>query len=154
MKISDLYGKVIENNQKKCHGYISSAVISGDKIKFLQCFDTAERQFFVDASDVVSIGEKVIYTKKAARCGEGIILKLGRGCYAENGKFLGLLRDCLFDGFTVKKAQIENKSYPFSRIICGDIYIVKDCNGNNTTGENRVDCAICPHKLFINALCN
>jgi hypothetical protein len=172
MKISELYGKAIENNTKKGQGYVYGTVVCGDKITYLLCFDMAERQFFVDAKDVISVGEKIIYDKKADTQRGGIILKLGRGCYTESGKFLGILSDCLIDGFTIKKAQIGNKNFLFSRIVCGDIYIIKDnkgveaqkntaenctktCNNCSKNCENTGNsCGICPHELFINALCN
>jgi hypothetical protein len=144
MKISELYGKRVESGNGKRVGYVLGAACEGNKITFILCCDEHEREFYVDVNNITHIGESVVFEDAKTKLKRAKILRLGKAGYLENGNFLGTLKDCEVSGFDIKRAYIGSRSFPFSRLICGDIVIVKKPEQKEKTTP--------PHELLIDAV--
>jgi hypothetical protein len=151
MKISELYGKEIISSNNKRRGYVLGVNLQGDRVAFLYCCDENEREFYVDVNYIISIGEKIVYDDIAARIKRATRLRLGSSTFGLNGRYIGTFYDCEMENYTIKRAYVGGKSYPFSRLVCGDIVLVKDkADGKATTKAANISAP--PHELLIDAV--
>ena len=60
MKISQLFGKKVLSTAGK-RGYVVSATVEDTKLASLVCADEDEKEFIIDAANVKSIKDKVIF---------------------------------------------------------------------------------------------
>lgn len=148
MKLSELYGMQVEKINSKRRGYVLCAYAENDKLSHLVCCDGEENEFCVAADDVISMNNCVIYRSECKRIAKKSALRLGAPCCDERGKILGVTQDYTLNGLNVKSARIGGKNYAFSRLVTGDVVIVKDKN------KPDVAASITARDLFIGAVCD
>lgn len=137
MKISEIYGKIIESTAGK-RGYVLKIMACRGSIEGLVCADEEEREFVVDMKTVVSIADKIIYEDRESAIKRARELSLGRASFDEEGNYLGNLEEFTFSGNKLLKAKIGKKNYSPSELSCRDAVIVKSTarlRGNVTRGE-------------------
>jgi hypothetical protein len=144
MKISELYGKVVVSSDKKRNGWVLGICCEGDKIMFLLCCDEGEREFFINVANIICIDDKIIFEDEQSKLKRTTILRLGKAGYSEGGKFLGYLKEVEGKNFTLTNAKLGTKKYPFSRLVFGDVIIVKGEKVENQLAKD----------MFISAICN
>jgi hypothetical protein len=152
MKISELYGKRVESEDKLTNGFIMGVRHDGGKIRFLHCFDNDDKEFFIDVSDLTQRDGQLIF-KKTARVEKSCLsIRLGSPIYSDKGKFLGRLTDAECTNFTIKSAFADNKKYPAKRVIFGDAIIVKSRNSNISRDQSNLSLAA--KDMFIANICS
>ncbi len=146
MKISKLYGELIESEDKKIRGTILGISCVNGGIEGFYCCDERDREFFACADGARYLADKVVFGGvKKDKSGFG--LRLGLAAYSDSGKFLGHLEDCTSCGNRIKSAVIGKKSYPFHRLVFGDAVIVKSVNYEKACAEATAK------NMFIDAVC-
>ena len=145
MKVSQLYGKIIESaNKKKC-GYILGISHTSDTIDGYICCNESENEFFADSTSARFIGDKAIVLKTDKAVKRGARLKLGHAVYSEDGKFLGHVDDYTVKGNKILYAHIGKRKLDFGRLILGDVAILKSAHAQ---------AEVAAKDMFISALCN
>lgn len=124
MVISELYGKIIESTAGK-KGYILSVNGRAGRAECIVCADADENEFTVDFRDVISAGAKVVYEDRLTAIKNSRPFKIGLAGFDEEGKYLGLVEDYVFEGTSLISAKIGKKNYPAERLVLGDAVIVK-----------------------------
>lgn len=124
MKLSELYGKICESDGGKS-GYVISVCVSGDKIECLICADEQEKEFTVDAVNLIEIGEKIVYEDREQAMKSAKPVRLGNPAFDESGKFLGSVDDFDFARGKLISAKIGKKKFPAAELALGDAVIVK-----------------------------
>lgn len=150
MKLSELYGKRIENKSGKAGGCVLGAVCGADNKAALICCDGEEKEFYVGVDSVICAGESVIYSDTGERIKKAAPLRLGAACYTENGKYLGRAADFECRGNSLKSAVIGKKKYAAERLVFGDVIIVRGRAGKPVAP----DCERAAKDLFIEAVCS
>ncbi len=124
MKVSDFCGKIIESTAGK-RGYVISVNARAGKVVCLVCADENERKFRVDINSVISFKEKIIFEDGGTAEKNSLPLRLGRACFDESGKYLGVLEDFILTKDRITGAKIGKKRYPAESLAMGDVVIVK-----------------------------
>lgn len=124
MNISEFYGKKIVSDGGR-EGYVVSVNGGAGRVECLICADGDENEFTVDARDIVSVGNKIVYEDRAKAIKSARPIRLGRAGFDENGTFLGTVEDMEFKNGKLLKTRIGRKSYPADKLIYGDVIIVK-----------------------------
>lgn len=125
MKISEIYGKIVESVSGK-RGYVLRIMACRGEIECFICADEDEREFVVDMRSVKSIGEKIIYEDRESAMSKSHEISLGRASYDAQGNYLGNLEEFTFSGNRLLKAKIGKKSYSAAELYCNDAIIVND----------------------------
>lgn len=145
MLVSRLYGmKIVQKDQKK-RGYILGISCVENEIEGYICCSESESEFFADGNNAVVCKEFMTFEKTAKRTKGGADLRLGRAVYSEKGKFLGNLDDCTVSKNKLNFALVGKKKYPFSRLILGDVIILKD---------EKLLAEVAAKNMLIDNLCN
>lgn len=134
MKISEIYGKEVKNEEGKTCGWVRGIIGTAGALQFLQCFDAEEREFNIDVKDVLSFGEHIIFEDRAAAKAECRFMRLGIPAYNESGAFLGYLAE-IEQGKNGTKYLIGKKKYSADEVSAGDAVIV---HGGRTLKENVI----------------
>lgn len=142
MKISRLYGSRIERADGGAEGVILAVTYEGTDISGLIIADDNQREAFVPA-DGATFGRKLTYSRTAKKPAPCAVLRLGRAAFTEAGEFLGYLEDVSAKGIELESAKIGGKRYEFSRLVLGDIVIVR--------GRSLAELAA--KDMFIGAVC-
>lgn len=124
MKLSQFFGKRIISTDGK-EGYVLSVNADGQSLFFV-CADGNEREFTVDMSHVISIGDSILYDGTESDKKTSSHVRLGRACFDMQGNYLGNLEDVTLSGGKLKTAKIGKKNYPVEGLIWGDVVIVKN----------------------------
>lgn len=145
MLVSQLYGmKIVQKDQKK-RGYILGISCAENKIEGYICCSESESEFFADGAKAVLCKEFMTFENTAKRNRKCAELRLGRAVYSDKGKFLGHLTDCTAAGNKLGFALVGKKKYPFSRLILGDVIILKD---------EKLAASVTAKDMMIERLCN
>ena len=123
MKISQLCGKKVLSTAGK-RGYVVSATVEDTKLASLVCADEDEKEFVIDAANVKSIKDKVIFKDEKSKI-RGEHLRLGKPVYDCTGNFLGILTDFTAERNELVYAHVGKKKFSASDLVCGDAVIVK-----------------------------
>lgn len=124
MKVSKIFGKRIMSTNGK-DGYVISVCADGQSLCFV-CADDDEREFTVDMSNVISLGDSILYDGTESDRGATAPMRLGRAGFDMRGNYLGNLEDVTLSGGRLKTAKIGKKNYPVEGLILGDVVIVKN----------------------------
>lgn len=124
MKLSEILGKRILSTTGK-EGYVVSVGAEGRSL-FFTCADISEREFTVDAKNVLRLGDSILYDGTESAKKPAVTLRLGRAGFDMQGNYLGKLADFTVLGKKLRSAKIGKKNYPAEGLILGDIIIVKD----------------------------
>lgn len=145
MKLSEIFCTPVEVADEKTTGYILAVCHTDDLIDGYICCDEQENELFVDAKKIrfSKDGAKVLKVgverKKAER------IRLGYALYGEDGKFLGRIDDFTVRSGKITNAHVGNKKYPYSRIVFGDVAILK---------SERAEADSAAKNMFIGAMLN
>ncbi|MGN0818738.1 MAG: hypothetical protein ACI4L9_07190 [Candidatus Coproplasma sp.] len=148
MKLSELYGMQVEKLNSRRRGYILQAFADGEKISHLICCDEKENEFCITAENIISLNQCLIYRNESKGIKNGGALRLGAPCCDERGKILGVTQDYVLSGLNLRCALIGGKRYAYSRIVAGDVVIVKD------KASPDVSASLAARDMFIGAICN
>lgn len=124
MNISEFYGKKVVSDGGKT-GYVVSVNGGAGRIECLVCADSDEKEFTVDARDVISVGNNIVYEDRERAIKAARPIRLGRAGFDEYGTFLGTVEDMEFRNGKLLKTKIGKKSYPADKLIYGDVIIVR-----------------------------
>ena len=119
MKISQLFGKKVLSTAGK-RGYVVSATVEDTKLASLVCADEDEKEFVIDAANVKSIKDKVIFKDEKSKI-RGEHLRLGKPVY----DCTGILTDFTAERNELVYAHVGKKKFSASDLVCGDAVIVK-----------------------------
>jgi hypothetical protein len=152
MKISNLYGIKVESFNKKKNGYVLNIATSDNKITYLICIDDNEREFLIQPTNIISMGDKIVFDKVSTKQPCKNKLQLGKSCFTQSGKFLGKLTDYECANFNLKFAIIGNKKFATTRLTFGDIIIVSADSKSNHQQQSTTPCPHCPHNMLLTAM--
>lgn len=124
MKISELIGKRVQSADGGKSGYVLWVGALGTRVMGLCCADENERQFFVDATNVVSWGDVVTFEDRERLWLTATPVRLGIAAYDRNGNFVGRVTEMEFDGGALTKATIGKRKYAANEIIVGDVVLI------------------------------
>lgn len=145
MKISELYGKNIEQADGKRKGYILGITYSNCAIDGLICCDESEKTFFVAAGDISSLCGETRFIKTCKANKNTASMQLGKAVYSYSGKYRGYLEDCILNGVKITHAVVGGKKIAFNKLNMGDACIIKD---------DKINAERAAKDLFINAVCS
>ncbi len=146
MKISNLYGKIIESEDKKTHGVIMAISCAKNVIDGYICFDEQEIEFYACAKDARILKDKVTFCQFGKEQKNAYRLRLGLPVYTQEGRFLGSVTDCSVMGGKIAAIFCKNKKYPADRLSISDAVIVK-------SPASSADIELAAKNMFIGALC-
>ncbi len=153
MKVSEFFGKEVENAQGESCGWVRGVLGSGGIPQFLQCFDGQEREFDIDIKNVVSCGKTIVFEDRAAARKASKNIRLGLAAYTEEGKFLGNLTEITYKN-SAAVYDIGKKKYAAEEFCAGDVLILKprrtlkeDVKDNDGAIILKKGCALTPDAL-------
>lgn len=146
MKLSRLYGTVIESEDEKKRGTVLGACCANGKISGYICFDERENEFFVQSQSVKVKRGRTTFLKTVDGPA-GKVIKLGVAVFSDCGEYLGALADVTVRGAKPVCADVGKNTYPFERLIFGDVIILKSENHIKTCAE------VAAKDMFIEAMC-
>lgn len=147
MKISNLYGKKIESEDKKTHGVIMAISCAKNEIDGYICFDQDEKEFFVSAAGTKILRDKVTFKRLGKRQKGAFNLRLGLPVFHEHGKFVGTVTDCSVMGGKLAAVFCNNKRFNADTLSIGDAVIIK-------AQPDKKEVELAAKDMFINAMCN
>ncbi|MGN0812915.1 MAG: hypothetical protein ACI4MQ_05375 [Candidatus Coproplasma sp.] len=151
MKISTLFGKIIESEDKKKHGVIMAISCAKNVIEGYICFDENEKEFFVSASGTRVLKDKVIFKWLSREEKTSSRLRLGVPAFSQDGKFLGNVTDYSAVSGRICAVFICNKKYSAENLSVSDAVIVKQIVKQSV---EKLQTEIAAKDMFINALCS
>ncbi|MGN0805830.1 MAG: hypothetical protein ACI4MC_02220 [Candidatus Coproplasma sp.] len=146
MKISNLYGKRIESEDKKRCGVIMAICCAENVIDGYICFDEDEKEFFASACGTRVLKDKVTFTKLGKEKKNSFRLRLGVPVFSQEGKHVGNVTDCSVMGGKLCTVFIKNKKYSAEEVCVSDAVIIKPSAGKAEAERAAKD-------MFIGALC-
>lgn len=146
MKISKLYGKRIQSEDRKTQGVIMAISCNKNAIEGYICFDEDEKEFFVKSVGTKVLKDKVIFSELGYEGKNSFRLRLGVPAFTKEGKHLGFVTDYSVMGGKLCAAFIKNKKFPASQICVLDAVIV-------TAPEDKTQAELAAKNMFIGALC-
>lgn len=124
LKVSLLYGKPVESTDGK-KGYVISVNELNGRIECLICADCDEKEFTVDARNIVKIGAAVVFEDRESAINNSRPIRLGIPSFDTEGRYLGTLSDFSIEKDMLASAYIGRKKYPAADVACGDAAILK-----------------------------
>lgn len=146
MKISNLYGKRIESEDKKKHGVIMAISCADNLIDGYICFDEDEKEFFAQADGGKVLKDRVTFSKVGKENKNSFRLRLGIPAYSYEGRFLGNVSDYSVVGGRLNVVFIANKRFSTKNINVSDAIIIKP-------STQKTQAEIAAKDMFLSALC-
>ncbi|MGN1061126.1 MAG: hypothetical protein ACI4QN_05275 [Candidatus Coproplasma sp.] len=146
MKISKLYGKRIESEDKKTHGVIMAISCAKNVIEGYICFDEDEKEFFVSAVGTRVLKDKVTFKYLGKEKKTAFRLRLGVPVFTQEGKYLGNVTDSSVMGGRLCAVFIKNKKYSAEEVCVSDAVIIKP-------PASKAEIELAAKNMFIGALC-
>ena len=146
MKISSLFGKKIESEDKTRHGVIMAISCNNNVIEGYICFDENEKEFFASAHGTKVLKDKVTFKWLSREEKTSTRLRLGVPAFSSDGKYLGNVCDYSAVSGTICAVIIGNKKYTAENLSISDAVIVKQSAKNLQT-------EIAAKDMFIGAIC-
>ncbi|MCM1545912.1 MAG: hypothetical protein NC033_02640 [Clostridiales bacterium] len=144
MKASQIFCMRIASENKKKRGYILAVSCVKDMIEGYICCDERENEFFAESAGVKFAGGEATFLLTGKENKKGYRLRLGQPLYSSGGKFLGYIDDYTVKGSRIVFAHSGKRKFPFSRLIVGDVVILRD---------EAAFAEIVAKDMFIGALC-
>lgn len=124
IKISSLYGKLVESKEGK-RGYVISVNGLNYKLTCIICADENENRFVIPADNILRISENIIFKEGYCSGADTVPIRLGKACFDGEGNYLGALTEITFNGDNMSAAYVGRKKYPVQDLAFGDAVIVK-----------------------------
>ncbi|MGN0824194.1 MAG: hypothetical protein ACI4MB_03910 [Candidatus Coproplasma sp.] len=146
MKISKLYGKKIQSEDKKIQGVIMAISCNKNVIEGYICFDEDEKEFFAKAVGTKFLKDKVVFNELGYEGKNSFRLRLGVPAFTKEGKHLGFITECSVMGGKLSAVFIKNKKYSAGQISVLDAVIVEE-------PIDKTQAELAAKNMFIGALC-
>ncbi|MGN1373531.1 MAG: hypothetical protein ACI4VK_05775 [Candidatus Coproplasma sp.] len=146
MKISNLFGKKIESEDKSKHGVIMAISYDKNAVDGYICFDENEKEFFASAIGAKVLKDKVTFKWLSREEKTAYRLRLGVPAFSVDGKYLGNVTDYSAVSGRICSVFIGNKKYSAESLSISDAVIVKQT-------EERLKTEISAKDMFIGVLC-
>lgn len=146
MKISTLFGKKIESEDRKRCGVIMAISCNKNVIEGYICFDENEKEFFASAYGAKVLKDKVTFKWISREEKTSSRLRLGVPAFSLDGKYLGNVCDYSAIKNKLCAVFIDNKRYPTESLSISDAVIVKP-------SYTKVQAEIAAKDMFIGVLC-
>lgn len=139
MKLSEIYGKEVVSRDGSRRGWVRGVLEYGGAPRFLQCFDSDEREFDIDFKSIQSVDGRIVFEDGSSDRKKCRNLRLGMPAYDNTGNFLGVLND-VASGKSGIFYIIGKKRYRPEFICVGDAVIVRPPRTlkESVTAENTV----------------
>ena len=146
MKISNLFGKKIESEDKTKHGVIMAISCNKNTVDGYICFDENEKEFFASAHGAKVLKDKVIFKWISREEKNSSRLRLGVPAFNSDGKYLGKVCDYSVVSGEICAVFIGNKKYSADNLSFSDAVIVR-----NSTQKLQTE--IVAKDMLIGVLC-